>query len=288
MTIDWKNVKDGAQAIASLFGAGASLVNGANSAKGLRDQYAYNKALMKEQYAYNVNMYKHRYQWQIEDLEKAGINKLYGLGEAPTTQVGGSSVGLPDYSKAKSSKAQRIVELLGMAQNWSAKKAQIENIKQQTETEYYNTQLKMYESVDKEYQSLLSKKELDGWEQKRKLELQKIKSEIENNLAGADEARSGSTLNRTNARRVNQDIEHNAIINKPEEEQAKDQEEWLKKNPKLKRVITYGKELKEVLGILGGAAVGGAGVYKMAGKKAVGTAARAAKNYKTQRYTNYQ
>lgn len=278
MPINWAAVASGAGAvkdIGSTFGSLGSLFGKSNTAKGLRDQFAYNMALQKQAQSWNEKVMKNRYQWQSDDLDAAGINKLYGLGSAPSPVSGTTGVGLPDYTTGKNGRLQKAAQLLDMAQNWSAKKAEIENIKQQTKTEWYNTQLKAYESINKEYETLLNKKELDNWDKKRKLELQEMKSRIEANIAKAGEARSAEALNTENVKSAKQTRDIYKKIKEPEIEEANNKLEWRKKHPKLRNMETGAIELKNTLGAIMtgvGIAGGGAALARKGAAAAVGGA----------------
>ena len=84
--------------IGSGIGSGISkLFGGSSSAKAAAQQYNYSLALQKQAQEWNEYMYKHRYQFQRQDMENAGINPLFGMGQAPTVTSGMNSAGMADY-----------------------------------------------------------------------------------------------------------------------------------------------------------------------------------------------
>lgn len=164
---------------------------GASSAR----QYEYNLALQQQQQQWNEYMYKHRYQFQRQDLEEAGINPLYGLGTAPAVTSGLNSVGMEDDNQNKQNAVQNSLNLIGQAQEWSAKQVAMKKMEQETKSEEVNTGLMQMEKVskrlDQEYKTLQNKNlstENKYQTQKIIAELKKTKSEITRNIAESSKA----------------------------------------------------------------------------------------------------
>lgn len=266
--------------IRGLFGSGAS-------ARAIRDQAAYQKALQIQAQQYNTWMMRHRYQLQREDLEKAGINPLYGLGSAPSPVSGTGSVGMPDYVGEKNGRTQNAIALLGVAQDWSAKQAQIKNVEQQTKTEEQNTLLKTYEALTKEQEKIekeLNNKYLD---EKNRLELEKLRQEIKEsksrityNLSMASAASSSIELNRAQAGSARASkakleaetagIQANNNITIPKNEAYG---RFLKKHPGFAGTV---KGAQDMLGVLTAIGAGGVAIYT---KGKAGSARKKTKQY---------
>lgn len=226
--------------IKGLFGGGGG---GGNAAAAAAQQYEYNLALQKQAQEWNEYMYKNRYQMQVEDLEKAGINKLYGLGNAPTVTSATNSVGMPGTVEERNGKMQQLLTGVEIARNWSAQKVEMEKVKQETATEFYNTQLKSLEVVGKQLENALSKKNLDWYDKRQIAELKRTYSEIQANLAGASNAYAQAGSARALANK------YNAETNKIgfESVKTKAQADFYKKHPIIAGIAMGGQELEPVL-----------------------------------------
>lgn len=207
----------------------------ASSAKQAAIQYMYNMQLQQQAQNWEENMYKNRYQWQIEDLKKAGINPLYGLGSAPTLASGTNSVGMPttpDYISENSSKKQQMLEAINMGLDWSAKKVQMNKIEEETKTEKINQGLKTLEKVQKDLDNKLKQKELNWYDKKTIADLKKTESETILNIKNAtkSEAETENARERTNSERINRATEER-------------KNQWYKNHPKIGGFITGSKEV---------------------------------------------
>lgn len=180
----WGAAIGGALGLASSFFGNS----GKNSARAAAEQYQYNLALQRDAQRFNEYMYRNRYQMQREDLEKAGINALYGLGTAPSVTSGTNSIGMPDYVGEKNNKVQNFLTGIDLASNLTARRVQNDKIKQETLTEYQNTELKKLERINSSLEALYRKKELDNYDKKLKAELQNMYSQTVKNIAEAGEA----------------------------------------------------------------------------------------------------
>lgn len=232
-----------------LFGGGGS------SAQAAAQQYQYNLALQKQAQQWNEYMYKNRYTFQRQDLENAGINPLFGMGQAPTVTSGMNSTGMADYVGEQNNKVQQFLSALDMGQNLSAKRAQTKLLENQAKTEEINTNLKTIEVEEKNILNAMNRIRL-------KFLPAREKAEIESQIAQ-------SKQNITSAQKNISDINTSTLNNKKTERI----EEWHRKHPKLSGVFTG---LSEGGQALMGLAIGGGSVAvaKNAQKKA-NTARRA-------------
>lgn len=100
------------------------LIGGAIGAIGSLFDRKTGEESQERQAAYNERMYRHRYQWQMEDMEKAGLNPIlsYKQGAPTAGSVGGFT---SDYSSG----LQRGVSTALAAKRLSA---EIENIRADT------------------------------------------------------------------------------------------------------------------------------------------------------------
>lgn len=230
MIITPEQVNQGVQAlntVKSWFGGGKS-----SSAKAAATQYKYNLALQQQAQQWSEYAAKNKWVWDRQAKESAGLNRLYGLSDSAIPGASGSSIGMPEMVSEESSKKQQALEALNMAQNWSAQQVQNEKTKQETKTEAVNTQLKMVEKISKQLDNLYKKKELDSYDKRLKIELEREKSEIIRNLASAGEANANAGTARE---RTKTEIENR----KPTERTN----EWYNKHPKLSTFITGSTEL---------------------------------------------
>lgn len=253
---------------------------GNDSARALKMQYDYNLALQKQSQQFDEYMYKNRYQMQSEDLENAGINKLYGLSNAPTVTATQGSVGMPDIIGEKNNKIQRTLEMIGLATDWSAKKAQISKTQAETNTENVNTELKKIDKINAMLNAIYKNKEINWYDKRQAHELEKLKAETLNNLSKSEEnyAMAGNARALTVKNLKETQIEdENSIINRKINKQA---EEFIKKHPKIKGILGGTRAMSEILkgiGTTAGLGIGGAGVAA-ASKKAKAIKITARKN----------
>lgn len=179
------NLASGNIAGAAISGIGAtmSLFGGkSNSAKAAQQQFEHNLALQKQSQEWNEYMYKNRYQMQRGDLEKAGINPLFGMGQAPSVTSGTNSVGMADYVGEQNNKFQQAMSLLDFGQNLSAKRAQTRLLENQANTESINTNLKTMEVQTQQLENLRRKKDLTYQEKLLKSQLELNISQTNNNI----------------------------------------------------------------------------------------------------------
>lgn len=245
----------------------AAKESGNASAKGAADQFAYNLMLQRQQQQWNEYMYKHRYQFQRKDLEDAGINPLYGLGNATSPTSGLNSVSMPDYVGEKLGRNQNIIAGLALAKDWSAQKVANEKTKQETETEKSNTVLKQLEVVSQQINNLIRKKDLDYYDKRALSELKEQKSRIIKNLSDVEVNKSTIKLNRSTSAlnnqkaitegKIRENLEANSAKTRTEREKEKQTIEGIKRinefyraHPTLGAIATGGRELREAFGDL--------------------------------------
>lgn len=220
-----------------------------NSAKAAAQQYQYNLALQKQAQEWNEYMYKHRYQFQRNDMESAGINPLFGMGQAPSVTSGMNSVGMADMVGEQNNKMQQILQALDLGQNLSARRAQTKLLENQAKTEEINTNLKTIEVMEKNIETDMKKLQLKHLPQR-------IKAEIKEHL-------SNSYKNMKSAQKDISDVNTSTLNNKRTERI----EEWHRKHPKLSGLFTgLGEGGQALMGLaIGGGSVA---VAKNAQKKA--------------------
>lgn len=171
-------------------------LGGSDSTKAYQQQLFGNSLLQLQNQAWQENFYKHRYQWMSNDLEAAGINKLYGIGNGQMGSVGTGSIGMPERVAENTAKRQQAIEKARMVMDWSAQAVQMEKTRAETITEYVNAQLKQQEKINAQLDEIYKKKELTYQDKKNAAELEKIKSEITLNIKLAKEAETRGSLNR--------------------------------------------------------------------------------------------
>lgn len=223
--------------IGSGIGSGISkLFGGSSSAKAAAQQYEYSLALQKQAQEWNEYMYKHRYQFQRQDMENAGINPLFGMGQAPSVTSGMNGAGMADYAGEQNNKFNQMMGLLDFAQNLSAKRAQTKLIERQAQTEEQNTLLRTAEVLEKQ----INNKFLP---QTRKAELKKMQADTLEALARTNESYANAGLR--NAQTARENLESAPL---------KRYEEFVRKNPQLAKIIenidktgTTGKALTSIL-----------------------------------------
>jgi len=106
----------------------------------------------KEAYRQAITMYQNRYQWQRQDMEKAGINPIYGAGGAGTMTA-------PPPAQVRNVLEGASASARGMAQNVLQAKAlaaQIKNLEKQGENVDADTGLKYAQQAAQESSALLS------------------------------------------------------------------------------------------------------------------------------------
>ena len=183
--------------------------------KAAEQQYQHNLALQKQQQDWNEYMYKNRYQFQRQDLEKAGINPLFGMGQAPSVTSGTNSVGMADMVGEQNNKFNQMMSLLDFGQNLSAKRAQTKLIERQAQTEEQNTLLRTAEVLEKQ----INNKFLP---EQRKAELKKMQADTLEALARTNESYASAGLK--NAQTARENAESGIV---------KRYEKWVRENPKL-------------------------------------------------------
>lgn len=218
-----QGIATGGQLIGGLFNSGSQ------SARAAALQYQYNLSLQREAQKFNEYMYRNRYQMQVEDLEKAGINKLYGLGSAPTTSSVGGSVGMPDMVTEKNNRMQNFLTGIDLASNLTARQVQNEKIQQETKTEKVNTEIKKLEEINQELENIYSKKKINWFDKRQAAELEEIKSKITKNIEEAGEARERAQ----NARENNNLIRANTKETENKAEINGREAQWIKDHPVL-------------------------------------------------------
>lgn len=240
--------------IASIGGSLASLgglfrKSGNNSAKAAAQQYQYNLALQQQQQQWNEYMYRNRYQMQVEDLEKAGINKLYGLGQAPTVTSGLNSSGMADYVGEQNNKVQQFLSALEVGQNLSARRAEQKKVEQETRTEEINTKLKIIEEQGQILENAYKRIKLKFLPSREKAEIQGIIAQAKKNITGAQKDIS--------------DINTSALDNIPKERQKK----WHQEHKKWSEILTGAGEntglIQAGLGAIAGGIGGALGLKKL-------------------------
>lgn len=182
-------------------------------------QYQYNLALQKQAQQWNEYMYKNRFKFQRQDLENAGINPLFGMGQAPSVTSGTNSVGMPDMVGEQNNKFNQMMSLLDFGQNLSAKRAQTKLIERQAQTEEQNTLLRTAEVLEKQ----INNKFLP---EQRKAELKKMQADTLEALARTNESYASAGLK--NAQTARENLELGPI---------KRYERWARLNPEKARVL---------------------------------------------------
>lgn len=230
-------VKVGINTLGNLIGGSVMGLFSSNSAaKAAERQYKYNLALQQQQQQWNEYMYKHRYQFQRSDMEAAGINPLFGLGQAPTVTSGLNSTSMADDVGQQNNRFNALMSILDFGQNLSAKRAQTKLLENQALTEEQNTLLRTAEVLEKQ----ISNKFLPKM---KKQELLKMQADTLEALAKTNESYANAKLTGAYAARAN-------LENKPLERYEK----FVRKNPKLAKIIEntdrMGISTKAFLGIL--------------------------------------
>ena len=210
---------NGIGATMGLFGFGSS-----NSAKAAQKQYEYNMALQQQAQQWNEYMYKNRYKFQMQDLKNAGINPLFGMGQAPSVTSGTNSVGMPDAVGEQYNKFQQIMSILDFGQNLSAKKAQTKLLENQANTEAINTNLKSLEVIEKNINNIKGQKDLKYYDREKLAYLKNLESQTYKNLQEAQNNIADTKLINTTERGTAREV--------------KLQEEWDNKHRILKNIAT--------------------------------------------------
>lgn len=178
-------------AIGGLMGGllGGLSSNKSNSArKALQAQEESTMRLLKYQQDYNNWYTENQASMIMAGNKKAGIHPFYGLGNGHTPTS--ASASLPDYvgeQNAKINERKTLTDAIQngiqIAQDWSAKRAQIKLMENQANTEQYNTFLKRAEVVGQELKNLESKTNLTYQEKLLKTQLQKEYADINRTIA---------------------------------------------------------------------------------------------------------
>lgn len=240
-------------------------------------QYNYNLSLQKQAQNYETDMYKQRYQMQVQDLKKAGINPMYGLGTAPALASSGGSVGLPNSGAPtanggmsplgsgladlagetnskrlfKLNKLKTAAEIGNLFFNNSALKAQAEKSKAEALTEGQKVLNMQTERIGKQIDNLRNLIETENLPKKLELEIKQMIVNLEETKAKIEENKSQTALNYSTQNNVQSDTakknaEKNAIINN--NQAATDVEEYFKKHPVLKNIRTWTNAYKSMNG----------------------------------------
>lgn len=247
----WQAISGATELAMGLFGKKNS---GAESARAMKMQYENNLKLQKQAQAWNEYMYKNRYQMQVDDLEAAGINKLYGLGTAPAVTSGLNSVGLPDTVGEQNNKANQALKAFDLTQNLSARRAQIKKLEQETKTEEHNTRLRELQGVNQMINNIKGQKDLKTYDQKAIQDLEKQRAEIIRSMAEANESRERAVTAREQTKQIKESRKEIERINS-----------WHEKNKRLSELLTGSKELSDLSKIIMG--IGGASVGAYLGGK---------------------
>ena len=188
-------IYNGIGATMGLFGIGSS-----NSAKAAQKQYEYNLALQKQAQDWNEYMYRNRYKFQYEDMLNAGINPLFGMGQAPTVTSGTNSVGMADAVGEQNNKFQQMMSLLDFGQNLSAKRAQTKLLENQANTEAINTNLKSLEVIQQQINNLKGQKDLKYYDREKLANLKNLEAQTYKNLKEAQNTMADTKLINTTVR----------------------------------------------------------------------------------------
>lgn len=202
------------QAISAGAGIIGSLTNKGSAAKAAAEQYKYNLDLQKQAQEWQEYAAKNKWQWETESKEAAGINKLYGLGSATVPSSGVASTGQADYVGEQNNRVQQRLQGIQLGQDFAAKKAEIKLKEQETQTEYYNTQLKALEKIEQNIKNLYQQGELDYQKKRQVAELEEIRSRITKNIAdaGRANAEAGTARQKTiQIERINKWHENNPV-----------------------------------------------------------------------------
>ena len=172
-------------AIGKVMGLFSSNSNNARQAAEL--QYKHNLKLQEQAQQWNEYMYKNRYSMQVDDLKNAGINPLFGMGQAPSVTSGTNSIGMADMVGEQNNKFNQMLGLLDFGQNLSAKRAQTKLLERQAQTEEQNTLLRTAEVLEKQ----INNKYLP---EQRKAELKNLQTDTLEKLARINESKAQTKL----------------------------------------------------------------------------------------------
>lgn len=245
----------GLQAAGAIANFGSSLLGKkTTSAKeAAKMQYDYQTKLQQQAFDYNTMAYKNRYTWQMEDLKNAGLNPLYTMNSpsAPTVQAG--AAGMPDMVGEQNNKRQMAMQGIQLMQSASALYYDNKLKDAQTKNKTLEGNLLVWEAVNKQLEAAYRKKELDTYDKRFITELEKLKSEIKNNLTGAikNSAEAGSASALTN--KIKAETEGIESTN----EKLKRLKQLYKDNPNLAKMLLGAQEMgggdiTRILGIIGG------------------------------------
>lgn len=252
------------QYAADLAGLAMGLFGSSSSAKAAQTQYKNNLKLQQQAQAWNEFMYKNRYQMQVEDLEKAGINRLYGLGTAPAVTSGLNSVGLPDTVGEQNNKANQLLNGIALTQNLSAKRAEIKNTEQKTRTEQFNTQLRQMEVLDKRIDNFEKQKRLTTLDERMMNEMKQQRLDLIKTMAETNDLRARAGNAQAQTRMIEAQKKGVDRIN-----------DFHENNEAISRLITGSSELGELSKIIIPLTTGiGTGIIGSLLPKAVKTARR--------------
>ncbi len=218
------------------------------SERNMKLQFKYNKQLAQFQNDLNVNNYKNRFQWAAEDAEKAGINRLYGLGQGSVSGAGLATVSQPDSAGMmgalqNANPIKAGFEVADWIRNFNLKKAQEKQVNQQTKTEEFNTQLRAYEAINQQIQNLKAQKELKWYDKVVLTELEQQRSAISANFAKIVETqeRTFNIKEDTEAKKQETKVKAEAA------EAANRVNKWHKDHPFLSGTAIMFSEMKDAM-----------------------------------------
>lgn len=224
-----------------------------SAAQAAYDQYNYNLKLQQQAQGWNEYMYKNRYQFQVDDLKKAGINPMYGLGSAPSVSSGTNSIGMPEYVQEAAQKEQKRqnfinngMNILTFLRDYSAVNAENKLKTAQTNTENYNTQLKALETIGTQLNNLYKQKELNTYDKRFITELREAQSRITSNLGMATQANANAMSARETASFMQQKTKTEIEATKAAGEavkKARRENKWHEEHPVLSEMGLTGDNL---------------------------------------------
>ena len=240
------------EAVQGLFNTAGIGLGQLFSVQNMKRQFELNKRLAQFQDDLNVKNYKHRYQWAREDLEAAGINPLYGINGTGAAGAGLATVSQPDTAGMinaiqNANPIKAGVEMANWIRDFNIKRAQEKKLNQEAETEKFNTQLKAYEAINSQLQSLQRKKELNWYDKQMMTQLERDRSEIIKNLSNATESQSRTT----NIKQMTETERERTGVEKQAKEAAERSNQFYKDHPNWGAVATFFKEMQAATGAVG-------------------------------------
>lgn len=244
INLPWEGITQG---IGSLVGG---IMQSGNARKAAKEQYKYNLALQQQAQQWNEYMYKHRYQMEVTDKEAAGLNMLYGLSNAPSVTSGSNSVGMPEYVAEANGKLQNALTGVQLAQDWSAKKADIKLKETQQESERINQELTEIQKLT-EQEKYLERRTKNKWlpkqlENQNKYELNQIKA-LKRQIINSEieEAKTKAEIGYTNIQSQTALENKNKISEETKEIERKNK--WHEKHPIMSDLGQTGTEMRDAI-----------------------------------------